>query len=176
VSGAEPILHATVVAAWMGGAWRGAMLRGPSGAGKSALALCGLAAGARLAADDRARVWASGGRLFARAPETLHGLIEARGLGVLPVAAPLPWAQVGLVVDLAADPAAIERTPEPEWETIAGVRVRRIALFGAESAAWAKLRLALQAATLGAGLEPAYQGRLADEAKARRVKGASQEE
>jgi serine kinase of HPr protein (carbohydrate metabolism regulator) len=159
-----PVLHATALAEWRGGAWRAVLLRGPSGAGKSDFALRALAAGWRLVADDRVLAWASGGRLYARAPRRLSGLVEARGLGVVPVQH-LAWAEIKLVVDLSEDPAAVERTPEPEWEQIAGVGVRRIALNGRESSATAKVSLALQAATLGAEPEPAYQAPLADEVK-----------
>ena len=55
-----------------------------SGAGKSDLALRALQAGWRLVADDYALVWRSGEGLWARAPETIVGRIEARGLGVVP--------------------------------------------------------------------------------------------
>ena len=140
-----PTLHATVVARFARGRWRAALVRGPSGAGKSDLALRALAAGWRLVADDRAVVWASDGRLFARAPETLAGLIEARGQGVASVPA-LPMAEVVLIVDLAPEPSGLERIPQPAWETLEGVRVRRIDLFGAEISAPAKMALALQRA------------------------------
>jgi serine kinase of HPr protein (carbohydrate metabolism regulator) len=137
-----------VVARWQGGAWRGALLRGPSGSGKSDLALRALSAGWRLVADDRVIAWASGGRLFARSPDRLHGLVEARGLGVKTVGA-LDWAEVALVVDLAISPAQPERVPEPVLAEIQGVRLPLIILVAAEASAPAKLALALQAATLG---------------------------
>jgi serine kinase of HPr protein (carbohydrate metabolism regulator) len=132
-----------VVARWGRGGWRAALIRGPSGAGKSDLAIRAIAAGWRLVADDRAVVWASGGRLFARAPSALAGLIEARSLGVVPAPA-LAMAEVGLLVDLAVEPAALERIPEPAWEILHGVSVRRIDLFGAEISAPAKMAFALQ--------------------------------
>jgi len=160
-----PVQHATAVAAWVRGGWRGVLLRGPSGAGKSDLALRALAAGARLVADDRVILWRSGGRLFARGPEILGGLLEARSLGVRPVGA-LRSAEIVLTVDLVRERTELERTPDPEWAAICGVKVRRIALFPLESSAWAKLTLALRAATLGAGLEEAYQAPLANEAEA----------
>ena len=76
------ILHAGLIAARIAGFWRGVLIEGPSGSGKSDLALRALSQGFRLVADDRVVVWASGGRLFGRAPEILNGLIELRGLGV----------------------------------------------------------------------------------------------
>ena len=164
------------MAFWSEGGWRAALLRGPSGAGKSDLALRAMAMGARLVCDDRTVAWASGGRLFARAPSALAGMIEARGVGI--VAAPaLALAEVTLVVDLTASPAAVERLPDPAWAEVAGLKVRRISLFALEPSAPAKLALALQSATLGAATEPAYQAQSADEARAPGVEsGASQEE
>jgi serine kinase of HPr protein (carbohydrate metabolism regulator) len=138
-------------------------LRGPSGAGKSDLALRAMGAGWRLVADDRVIAWASGGRLYARGPERLSGLIEARGLGVHSVGS-LDWARVVLVVDLAGDDALLERVPEPARTRIEGVELPLITLVGREASAAAKLALALQAATLGTGPEAAYQVRSVDEA------------
>jgi serine kinase of HPr protein (carbohydrate metabolism regulator) len=163
LSASPPVLHATAIAHWRAGAWRAVLLRGPSGSGKSDLALRLLGAGWRLVADDRVIAWSSGGRLYARAPARLAGLIEARGLGVEPVAA-LDWTQAVLAVDLVPGPEALERIPEPARTRIDGVDLPLIALVAREESAPAKLLLALQAATLGAGQEPAYQVRSADEA------------
>ena len=137
-----------------------------------------MAAGARLVCDDRAVAWSSGGRLYARPPATLAGLIEVRGLGVIPVPVPvLPMAQVALVVDLVSAAHAVERAPAPAWETIEGAKVRRISLFPLEPSAPAKLAFAVAAATLGAEAEPAYQAQSVDEAEAPDAEsGASQEE
>jgi serine kinase of HPr protein (carbohydrate metabolism regulator) len=94
---------------------RGVLIRGPAGAGKSRLALDLIdAAGAgrlrlaRLVADDRTELAASGGRLIASAPANLRGLIEVRGLGIRRLAAE-PRAMVGFVVDLRV--ADAERLP-----------------------------------------------------------------
>jgi serine kinase of HPr protein (carbohydrate metabolism regulator) len=147
------ILHAGLVALRLEGLWRGALIRGPSGAGKSDLALRALDAGFRLVADDRTLVWASGGRLFGRAPDPLAGLIEARGQGVL-AESPIPLAQVTVLVDCAA-PAEIERLPDPENEEVAGIRLPRLWLDPREPSAPAKLRRAMQ--HLGAATQQAYQ-------------------
>ncbi|OYX32701.1 MAG: hypothetical protein B7Y99_08185 [Caulobacterales bacterium 32-69-10] len=170
------MLHATAIALYRGGTWCAALLQGPSGAGKSDLALRAMAAGWRLVADDRVVAWASGGRLFGRAPATLSGLVEARGLGVL-TAPPLGLAQIVLAVELIGSPDAVERAPEPAQVEIHGVRLRHIKLFPQESSAVAKLALALQAAPLGAGAEEAYQTRSHGRGQsAHRVVGASHEE
>lgn len=118
-------VHATVVARPYTDGWRGVMLTGASGSGKSDLALRLIQAGFRLVADDYAHVWASGGGLYATAPQTIAGRIEARGLGVLPAAS---WivSRVCLIVRLTD--AALERLPEPRFETIGGVRVAALDL------------------------------------------------
>lgn len=61
----------------------GVLLLGESGAGKSSVALRLLAFGAKLVADDRVELFVRGDVLWARPPERLAGLMEARGLGVL---------------------------------------------------------------------------------------------
>lgn len=141
-----PVLHATVVALRLADGWRGVLLRGPSGVGKSDLALRAMADGWRLVADDRVTVWASGGRLYGRAPKVLSGLIEARGLGVTR-AARLPWAWIALAVDLTASAEALERVPAEAWTEIGGIRAPRIALFAHEASAVTKLTLALTTRT-----------------------------
>lgn len=105
--------------------WRGVLLRGGSGAGKSDLALRLIEAGWRLVADDYAHVWASGGALYACAPDRIAGRIEARGLGILGVAA-LPLARIVLLVDCRQEPA--ERLPEPKWDRAAGLCLPHLVL------------------------------------------------
>jgi serine kinase of HPr protein (carbohydrate metabolism regulator) len=148
------ILHAGLVARRLGGRWRGVLIEGPSGAGKSDLALRALEAGFRLVADDRVIVWASGGRLFGRAPGPLHGLIEARGQGVLPEPA-LAFAEIVLAAACVAGPESLERMPEPDAVILAGVAVARLAIDAGTSSAPARLRRAME--HLGAARLPAYQ-------------------
>ena len=69
---------------------RAVLIRGPSGAGKSRLALDlidaargGLVRFARLVGDDRVYLASAGGRLLVRSAETLAGLIEVRGAGIV---------------------------------------------------------------------------------------------
>lgn len=123
------------------GGWRGVLIEGPSGAGKSDLALRALDHGFRLVADDRVVLWASGGVLFGRAPDTLFGLIEVRGQGVRAAPA-LRLARIGLVVECVA-PEGIERLPDPRSTTREGVSVPCMRLWPFEPAAPAKLRRAL---------------------------------
>lgn len=104
-------LHATA-AAFEG---RAVLLLGPPGAGKSDLALRLVGAGWRLVADDRVAVTPQGGRLMASAPPRLAGLMEVRGVGIVPEStAPAP---IALALDLSRPPV---RLPEIDHLTIAG--------------------------------------------------------
>lgn len=123
-----PTVHGSVV---LVGA-RAILIRGPAGSGKSQLAMRILAAAAagmfrfaRLVADDRVELAAAHGRLIARPPPGLAGLIEVRGLGVRRIEYE-PAAVVTLALDL-ADPRA-QRMPE-EADSVAvfeGVAVPRL--------------------------------------------------
>lgn len=113
---ATQTLHATCVA----DAGRAALILGPSGAGKSALALQLMALGARLIADDRTILTLRDGHPVASCPAPLHGLIEARGLGLLRVD-PAPPAPVALAVDLGQ--AETERLPPSRTIDLMGVAV-----------------------------------------------------
>ncbi len=136
----EPLLvHGTAVAI-DGGA---VLIRGPSGAGKSDLAVRLIDRGARLVADDQALVRREGDELLVRAPETIRGLIEIRGLGILRLEA-LEEAPLVLVVDLVA-PDAVERLPERRSESLFGLSLPLIALAPFEASAAAKVRLARRA-------------------------------
>ncbi|MFU8834655.1 MAG: HPr kinase/phosphorylase [Roseovarius sp.] len=114
--GSGVVLHASCVA--IDG--RAVLIRGASGRGKSGLALQLLALGADLVADDRTRLWREGARVMAQAPETIHGKIEARGMGILQMPATGP-VQVALVVDL--DTEATTRLPPPETAELVGIRL-----------------------------------------------------
>lgn len=130
----------------------GVLLRGPSGSGKSDLALRLIDGGARLVADDQIELTLdAAGRVMARAPKPLAGLLEVRGIGILPVDA-VRASPVGLVVDLAADDR-IERLPEVETCLLLDCPIRRVTLAPFHASTPAKVRLA--AARLRAGaLEP----------------------
>lgn len=127
------LFHATAVAR---DGWA-ALLTGPSGAGKSDLGLRLIDRGWMLVADDYVRLAADAGRLVAHPPETTRGLMEVRGIGLLPFPPHGP-APVALVADLGRAP---ERLPEAETTVLEGVCVPFIALepFGAS----APLRLEL---------------------------------
>ncbi len=121
-------IHASAVLA---GA-RAVLIRGPSGAGKSRLALDLIEAGragqlpfTRLVGDDRVHLQAASGRLLVRPAETLAGLIEIRGAGLLRLDYE-PCAVVSLVVDLTA--ADAERLPESLQVVLENVKLPRLAV------------------------------------------------
>jgi len=122
----------------------GVLIRGPSGAGKSDMALRLIDQGGRLVSDDRTDLFASEGHLFAAPPEKLAGLMEIRGVGLVDIPH-IPWAAIRLVIDLVpAD--QVDRLPEPAFETLCGIEVRKFDLWAFEPSAPAKIHaiMALQ--------------------------------
>jgi HPr kinase/phosphorylase len=139
------LVHATAIAV----DGRAVLLRGAPGAGKSDLGLRLIDAGARLVADDQSELARRGDEIIVRAPATIAGLIEVRGLGIFRVD-PVAEAPLVLIADLVA-PEALERLPERRSETIFGLAVPLIELAPFEASAAAKLRFAVAAFT-GTGL------------------------
>ena len=133
------IRHAGLIARRIAGAWRGALIEGPSGVGKSDLALRALDQGFSLVADDRTLVFVSSGKLFGRAPDTLAGLIEARGVGVLSQPR-LPFCRIDLLVRCVDRPQAVERLPDPLFEVLEGVSTPVLRLWPLEPGAPGKIR------------------------------------
>jgi HPr kinase/phosphorylase len=122
----RPTVHACAV---LVGA-RALLIRGPAGCGKSLLtfkliaaAQSGLLPFARLVGDDRIRLEPCQGRLLARAPDTLAGLIEVRGLSIRQLPHE-PVAVVGGVVDLAALDA--ERLPRQAEVEVEGIKLPQL--------------------------------------------------
>ena len=89
-------------------------------------------------ADDRVITWVSGGRLFGRAPDSLVGQMEIRGVGVRPVAS-IAQAPVALWIRLGTP----ERLPDLETVTHLGVEIPLLVLAGLENSAPVKLSHAL---------------------------------
>lgn len=135
------LLHGTCVA--IDG--RGVLLRGPSGSGKSDLALRLIDSGAILVADDQTRLERAGDALLASPPDTLAGLMEVRGLGLVRLGH-LEKVTLDLVIDLTAS-SQVERLPEPNAVEILGLMVRHMHLAPLEASAAAKVRLAMRAGT-----------------------------
>lgn len=134
-------LHGTVAARWRPAVgWRAALITGPAGAGKSDLTLRLIGRGWRLVADDYAHVIASAGALYAIAPETIAGRMEARGVGIVSACA-RGLTRLSLVVELVD--GAVERLPEPETRTVEGVALPLVRLNGFEASAVEKVAAAL---------------------------------
>lgn len=137
-------LHATCVA--IGNA--GVLIEGPSGSGKSDLALRLIDRGAVLVSDDYTELSRVGDRLTARAPATIAGQIEVRGLGIesLPFCAQV---DVALVVRSSATPP---RMPEEgAAATIAGLSIPMTELTLLEPSAPIKVERALARQLEGGG-------------------------
>lgn len=115
------------------------VIEGPSGSGKSDLALRLIDRGAVLISDDRTTVTRDGDRLIARAPSSMAGRIEVRGLGIATFAH-VASAPVALVVRLADED---QRLPERRVRRIAGVAVREVTLDPHRASAPIKVELAL---------------------------------
>lgn len=137
----DPInIHASCVA--IGN--KGVLLLGRSGAGKSDLALRLIDGGARLVADDRVLLFLKGRALHARSPETIRGLLEIRGVGIveLPVRRQI---KLTLAVMLGREGA---RLPEPQFWAAPlrmNTKLPQIALDARYASAPAKVRAALTA-------------------------------
>jgi serine kinase of HPr protein (carbohydrate metabolism regulator) len=140
------ILHAGLIALPWAGRWRGVLLLGASGAGKSDLALRCLDLGFHLVADDRVVLWTSGDSLYGAPPDSLAGLVEARGIGILrsPYRA---WARVSLAIDCVAT-GGVERLPDFQAFEALGRPIPKLPLAWQEASAPTKLRHAL----IGLGL------------------------
>lgn len=111
---------------------RGILVQGASGSGKTtlALALLGAASSARrfcaLVADDQLLLSAEGGRLVARAPHAIAGLVEVRGAGPRPIRH-----QQSAVIDLVASLVPQDGAPryaEPASTEMVGCSVPLLVL------------------------------------------------
>lgn len=121
----------------------GILLRGPSGAGKSDLALRLIDGGARLVADDRVDLYLTTAGLMMAPPESLAGLLEVRGVGIVRVQHVAP-VQLALIVDLVAA-TDVPRLPDALMTTLYGYAVRHLQLAAFEASTMSKIRLALSA-------------------------------
>jgi HPr kinase/phosphorylase len=146
----EANIHATCVAIGS----RGVLLLGPSGAGKSDLALRLIDQGAkesvRLVADDRTVLFVAKGVLHAKAPASIKGLIEIRGVGIvkLPVRASV---KIALVVRLGREGVRLprHRPYRPPAALKPATLPPQIALDARFASTPAKIRAALAAFSRG---------------------------
>lgn len=121
---------------------RAVLLFGPSGSGKSDLALQLIDEGATLIGDDQVRVRRDGGQLLASPAERIHGMIEARGVGILH----MPYAQdvpVALGVRLVTR-EELDRLPVPQFFDCLGLQVPLLSLHAFDFSTCAKIRAMLR--------------------------------
>lgn len=107
-------IHATTVA-WHAQA---VTITGAAGSGKSALGLQLMALGCELVADDQTVLTLHDHRLWATCPAAIHGLIEARFVGILQ-AVPCLTAVVSLAITM--DVVETERLPPDRDVTYLGI-------------------------------------------------------
>jgi len=137
----------------------GVLLRGPSGAGKSVLALSlldrweGRGLPAFLVSDDRVDLVETGRDISMRAPESLAGLIELRGRGI--VKRPhRSLVTLHLVIDLVPD--LVRMLEEDAMVTeLAGIRLARAPVPSAGVVSVAHQTLLVVEAIAALGAEPA---------------------
>ena len=119
----------------------GVLIRGPSGSGKSDLALRLIDDGAGLIADDQVVIKSVGQKLFLSPPDSLPGLIEVRGIGVIKIAY-VRDIRLCLIIEL--DPSnEIQRIPTIEEELIKNIPVPVISMDVFESSVLAKIKIIL---------------------------------
>ncbi len=123
----------------------GILLLGKSGSGKSDLALrLIMNKDAKLVADDRVDIFEQNGKIFASSPETIKGLLEARGIGIIRFPA-ADSVEVKLAVELAANLNEVERMPENLQYQILNHVVPLIKLYPFEASAIDKVVIKLNA-------------------------------
>jgi len=134
-------IHASCVA--IGG--KGVLLLGDSGSGKSDLALRLIDDGAQLVADDRAILFLQRGALHARAPDSIQGLIEIRGVGIVKQPA-RKQVKLALAIRLGGEGP---RLPRPAFFQALNTKVPQITLDARLPSSPARIRAALTAFSQG---------------------------
>ncbi|MFZ3482324.1 HPr kinase/phosphorylase [Sphingomonas sp. 3-13AW] len=120
---------------------QGVLIEGASGAGKSDLTLRLVDRGAELVSDDYTLLERDGAQLLGRAPVSIAGRIEIRGIGIVN----LPYRKEVAVAMLVRIEPLPERLPErPERRRVAGIELPVVALPALEPSAPIKVELALR--------------------------------
>ncbi|MFM5917737.1 MAG: HPr kinase/phosphorylase [Novosphingobium sp.] len=120
---------------------RGLLIEGQPGSGKSSLALSLIDRGGTLVGDDGVSLEVRSGRLFASPAPNISGLLEVRGLGLIPfpVLADVP---VALVLRL--DPKADRFIEQAARINLLGVEVPLVSLWPNSPALAIKAEIALR--------------------------------
>lgn len=130
----------------------GVLILGGSGSGKSDLALRLIAAGAELVSDDRTELFVRRGRLYARPPKPIAGMMEARGVGIVDV----PYTEevqialaIGLRARVARMPSPAAYRPPPNLLLARGRWPPLVGIVADEASAPAKVAAAVSAIARG---------------------------
>lgn len=121
---------------------KGILLIGPSGSGKSDLALRLIKEKqAILISDDRINIEIVSGAIIASCPQTIQGLLEVRGIGIVKMPHK-EQTKISLVIELTNNLEEIERLPQDETITLLGIEIKKIRLYPFELSAVHKVALA----------------------------------
>ncbi len=116
---------------------KGVLILGDSGSGKSDMALRLITLfSAKLVSDDRTDVFNDSGIIKAKAPNTLKGLLEVRGVGIVKQEYEKET-KVDLVIKLTDN--KIERMPLPQSYKIEGIEIPMYYINPFESSAPSKI-------------------------------------
>lgn len=122
---------------------QGILIYGPSGLGKSDLCLrLIMDKGAKLVADDRVDIYANNHDVKAHCVDTISGLLEVRGVGLIRFDN-LKSCTIKLAVELVKSSAEVERFPEEEYFELEDVKVKKIKICAFEVSAVNKILVAL---------------------------------
>ena len=113
------LMHATALDV----SGKGIVITGKSGAGKSNLALNLISLGAGLISDDQTLFKPNGDKIFLTKPKPVPEVIEARGLGLIPVPT-VSGCELSCFVELTNEKP--DRLPEANYKVFLGRMVRLI--------------------------------------------------
>ena len=119
----------------------GILIRGPSGSGKSDLALRLIDDGADLIADDQVAIKVVEQKLYLSPPDSISGLIEVRGVGVIKIDY-VRDIKLCLIVDLATGDT-VQRIPIIKKELIKNIPVPVISINAFEHSVLVKVKIIL---------------------------------
>lgn len=122
----------------------GVLILGKSGSGKSDLALRLIEnKNAVLVSDDRVNIEIKNGTLIASAPESIKGLLEVRGVGIVKQKY-LESVSVHLAIKLTDNINKIERMPQESFCEIEGIKIPMMDLYPFEISAVDKIVIKLK--------------------------------
>ena len=137
----RPLSSETVHASAVALEGRAVLITGPSGSGKSDLALRLLDRGFALVSDDQTIVRREGDRLIAKAPATISGKLEIRGIGIVEMEA-VSDVPIAMLVDLTSE---IQRLPPDDRRErpVLGISIPLISVDALTASAASKVALGL---------------------------------